>query len=101
MTSLLTYDQIAKNLQQVLDEKNPQAEKFEKMDYLFSNLLAYYTEPFLIPFNSLFAQLSFAIAQLKISKPESFILHYSNVQNPSGIVYNSSGQFSYPSGKKA
>lgn len=76
MTSLLTYDQIAKNLQQVLDEKNPQAEKFEKMDYLFSNLLAYYTEPFLIPFNSLFAQLSFAIAQLKISKPESFILHY-------------------------
>jgi DNA replication ATP-dependent helicase Dna2 len=67
---------LATTLDAILHSEQDTDVKTDQLDKLFLYLLSEYTDSFLIPFNSVFAQLSFAISQLKLKSAEAYILHY-------------------------
>lgn len=76
MTELNPSFAIKTTLDAIRDSDQSSPQQADQLDKLFLYLLSNYTDTFLIPFNSIFAQLSFAISQLKIFPAEAYALHY-------------------------
>lgn len=76
MNDTYNYELIREQIAGTLESQSPIEEKSRWLDSLFRVLLNEYTDPFLIPFNTIFAQLAFAISQLELDSNTSFILHF-------------------------